>query len=55
MTTPDPREKRCATCQGPNAHCGIAGQWFCRRCVPADWAPVSRPAEKGREGGKVGG
>jgi hypothetical protein len=35
----DPRDKRCATCQGPHAHCGIAGMWFCLRCVPADYWP----------------
>lgn len=38
----DPREKRCAACGGPRAHCGMAGQWFCVEHVPADfWPPES--------------
>jgi hypothetical protein len=37
----DPREKRCAGCGSPRAPCGMAGQWFCVKCAPADYWPMS--------------
>lgn len=38
----DPREKRCAGCRGPNAHCGDGGQWFCVACVHPSFWPKNR-------------
>lgn len=37
---PDPRIHFCATCRAPNAPCGMAGMFFCTRCVPPDWYPA---------------
>lgn len=41
----DPRVHACTVCGAHNAPCGMAGQWFCWGCEPADWrAPERRAA-----------
>ena len=40
----DPRVHSCARCNKPNAPCGMAGQWWCVKCAPAEYWSKGRAA-----------